>query len=72
MENNIAGFILRFPFHKVVIQLNALTADGIAINNVVNVNTDPKNGFIPVINMWWPQTIVERKAIAKTDAIIAR
>ena len=52
MENNIAGFIFRFPFHRVVIQLNAFTAEGIAINNVVNVNTEPRNGFIPVINMW--------------------
>ena len=40
------------PFHKVVIQLNAFTAEGIAINNVVNVKTEPKNGFIPVINIW--------------------
>ena len=30
----------------------AFTADGIAINKVVKVNTDPKKGFIPEINMW--------------------
>ncbi len=52
IENNIAGFICKLPFHKVVIQLNAFTADGIAISKVVNVNTDPKKGFIPEINMW--------------------
>src|SRR5690606_11974998 len=56
----------------VVIQLNALTADGIAMRSVVKVNTDPRNGFIPDINMWCPQTIVERNAIARIDMIIAR
>ena len=52
IENSIAGFICRFPFHMVVIQLKAFTADGIAISKVVNVNTEPKNGFIPEINIW--------------------
>ena len=42
-----------------------------AINNVVNVNTDPRNGFIPVINIWWPQTIVDKKAIASIEKTIA-
>ena len=50
----------------------AFTADGLAINKVVKVNTDPRNGFIPEINIWWPQTIVDKKAIAKIDIIIAR
>src|SRR5690606_18612194 len=72
IENNIPGFICKLPFHKVVIQLKAFTADGIAINNVVNVNTDPKNGFIPDTNMWCPQTIVDKNAIAKSDVIMAR
>ena len=52
--------------------MNAFTADGIAINKVVNVNTDPKNGFIPEINMWCPQTIVDKNAMAIIDRIIAR
>ena len=52
--------------------MNAFTADGIAIKRVVNVNTDPKKGFIPEINIWCPQTIVERNAIAKIEATIAR
>ena len=72
IENNIAVFIWRFPFHRVVIQLNAFTAEGIAINKVVNVNTEPRKGFIPVTNIWCPQTMVERNAIARIDAIIAR
>ena len=52
IENNIAGFNCKLPFHNVVMQLKAFTADGIAINNVVKVNTEPKKGFIPEINMW--------------------
>ena len=43
-----------------------------AINKVVNVNTDPKNGFIPEMNIWCPHTIVDKKAIANIDATIAR
>ena len=30
----------------------------------MNVKTEPKNGFIPVINIWWPQTINDKNAIA--------
>ena len=51
--------------------MNAFTADGIAINNVVKVNTDPKKGFMPEINMWCPQTMVDKKAIANIEATIA-
>src|SRR5690606_29026800 len=72
IENNIAGFICKFPFHNVVIQLKAFTAEGIAINKVVKVNTDPRNGFIPETNIWCPQTMVDKKAIAKREVIIAR
>ena len=43
-----------------------------AINKVVNVNTEPKKGFIPEINMWCPQTIVDKNAIAIIEPIIAR
>ena len=48
-----------------------MTAEGIAINKVVKVKTDPKKGFIPAINIWCPHTIVERKAIARIEATIA-
>jgi hypothetical protein len=48
----MAGFICKFPLQRVVIQLKDFTADGMAISRVVKVNTDPKNGFIPDINMW--------------------
>ena len=42
-----------------------------AIKRVVKTKTLPKNGFIPVINMWCPHTINERKPIAKIEPIIA-
>ena len=45
IANNMAGFICIFPFHKVVIQLKAFTADGMAINKVVKVNTDYNINF---------------------------
>ena len=41
IENNMAGFNWRLPFQRWYI-VKAFTADGIAINNVVNVNTEPK------------------------------
>ena len=52
--------------------MNALTADGIAINKVVNVNTEPRNGFMPVTNMWCPQTMKDRNAMAKMEVTMAR
>ena len=51
IANNIAGVNLIFALQRVANQLNTLTADGIAIKRVVKVKTDPKNGFIPVINI---------------------
>ena len=43
-----------------------------AINKVVKVNTDPKKGFIPEINMWCPQTMVDKNAMAMIDPTMAR
>jgi len=67
----MAGFICKFPLQRVVIQLKDFTADGIAINRVVKVNTDPKNGFIPEINIWCPHTMVDRNAMARIEATMA-
>ena len=38
---------------------------------MVNTNTEPRNGFIPVTNIWCPQTIKERKPMAKIEPIMA-
>ena len=70
IANSIAGVNSILALQRVANQLNTLTADGIAISNVVNVK-DPKKGFIPVINIWCPQTINERKAINNIAPTIA-
>ena len=51
IAKSIAGVNLILALHNVASQLNTLTADGIAINKVVKVNTEPRKGFIPVINI---------------------
>src|SRR5581483_7729719 len=38
-------------------QLNVLMALGRAIIIVETMNVMPRAGFIPDMNMWWPQTI---------------
>ena len=52
--------------------MKAFTAEGMAISNVVNVNTDPRKGFMPVMNMWCPHTMNDKKAIAIMEPIMAR
>src|SRR5690625_3972775 len=56
----------------VVIQLDAFTPEGIAISNVVNVSTEPRNVFIHETNMWYPQTSEDKNLIASREAVIAR
>ena len=47
-------------------------AEGMAINSVVKVKTEPKSGSMPVTYMWCPQTMKERKAMANIEPIMAR
>ena len=42
-----------------------------AINRVVNTNTEPKKGFMPVTNMWCPHTMKLKKPMPKMEPIIA-
>src|SRR2546425_9767202 len=51
------------PRHIVPIQLNTFTAEGTAITSVDTMKDDPRVGFIPLMNMWWPHTIQPRNAI---------
>src|SRR5690606_9183412 len=52
------------PFHIVALQLNTITRVGPATCMVSNIkNTSPENGM-PTVNMWWAQTMNDRKAIA--------
>ena len=52
------------PPQSVPSQLKVLIADGTAITMVVIMNAVPSNGFMPLTNIWWPQTIHDKKAIA--------
>src|SRR3990172_3056343 len=54
----------RLPRHIVPIQLNTFTADGTAITSVEIMNDDPSVGFMPLMNMWCPQTSQPKNPIA--------
>src|SRR6266487_353516 len=53
----------RLPRHIVPSQLNTLIAEGTAMSSVDTMNVDPRVGFMPLMNMWWPHTIQPRNAI---------
>src|SRR5579871_3445966 len=72
IANSIPTVNLRLPRHMVVIQLNTFTADGTAINNVKSTNIEPRNGLIPVTNIWCAQTRNANTAIPMSDMIIAK
>ena len=71
IANNIPGVSRRFPFHRVVIQLNTLTAEGTAMINVETTKIEATNGFNPVTNMWWAQTMNDSPAINNNEKTIA-
>ncbi len=48
-------------------QLKTLIALGNAIMIVATINVIPRNGFIPATNIWCPQTIKPRPAIADRE-----
>ena len=52
------------PPHIVPSQLKTLMAEGRAISIVESMNVAPSAGFMPDWNMWWPQTMKPRPAIA--------
>ena len=60
------------PPHRVPSQLKVLIADGIAMTSVVIMKAEPSAGFMPDWNMWWPQTIHDRKAMASMAYTMAR
>src|SRR5215471_10300331 len=51
------------PPHTVPSQLNVLIAEGTAMTIVEIMNVVPSNGFMPLWNMWWPQTMNPSPAI---------
>ena len=52
-----------FPPQSVPSQLNVLMADGTAITIVEIMKVVPRIGFMPLWNMWWPQTMKPRPAM---------
>ena len=50
--------------------VEGLMADGTAMTMVVIIKPCPR-GFMPLMNMWWPQTIHERKAMAIMEKAMA-
>ncbi|MNE81924.1 hypothetical protein D3C80_1786080 [compost metagenome] len=52
------------PRHMVLAQLNTFTPVGTAISMVAYMkNSSPVSGM-PTVNMWWAQTMNDRKAMA--------
>ena len=59
------------PRHTVPIQLNVLIAEGTAMIMVDTEKAAPRVRFIPLTNMWWPQTTKPRNPMATMAQTIA-
>ena len=64
MANSIGVSKVIDPFHIVATQLNTFTPVGTAISMVAYMKNNSPNTGMPVVNMWWPQTMKDRNAIA--------
>src|SRR6266496_2287751 len=60
------------PPQRVPSQLNVLIAEGTAMTIVEIMNVVPRSGFMPLWNMWCPQTMNPRPAIPMIEYAIAR
>src|SRR5262244_2503977 len=70
---NSIGLLKRMsPPHRVPSQLKVLIADGTAMTMVDSINAVPRTGFMPLMNMWCPHTIHDKKAKAIIENAIAR
>src|SRR5580698_3918564 len=52
-----AELICMFAPYRLPIQIRVMIVAGMVIVRVGNENRSDENGFIPLTNMWWPQTI---------------
>src|ERR1700732_546790 len=59
------------PPHTVPIQLKVLIAEGTAITIVENENVAESMRFIPLTNIWWPQTMNPSPPMAISAKTIA-
>ena len=62
--NNIALFKAIFPPHRVANQLKNLMPVGTAMKAVAIVKNSRIHGGVPLVNIWWAQTIRPRKTMA--------
>src|ERR1700682_458663 len=69
---NIGVVNRMLPPQRVPSQLNVLIADGTAMTIVEIMKLVPSSGFMPLWNMWWPQTMKPRPAIPIIEYAIAR
>ena len=60
------------PPQSVPIQLNVLMADGTPMDMVRTENAMAEYGFMPLMNMWCPQTKNPRKPMPRIAYTIAR
>src|SRR5687767_9161796 len=60
------------PPQSVPSQLKTLMAEGTAMTIVEIMKVVPRIGFMPLMNMWWPQTIHPRPAMPRIEYAIAR
>src|SRR5499433_858354 len=60
------------PPQRVPSQLNVLMADGTAMTIVEIMKVVPSVGFMPLWNMWCPQTMNPRPAMPMIEYAIAR
>src|SRR5688500_7524011 len=62
---------LMLPRQSVPSQLKVLMADGTAMTMVESMKDAPSIGCMPLMNMWWPQTIQPMKPIEMMAHTIA-
>ncbi len=67
IQNSIGVVRRSRPFHIVVIQLNVLTALGMAIAIETAMNEARSRGSMPVENMWWAQTPKDSTPMASVE-----
>ena len=70
MQLSITVLNCRRPPHIVPIQLNVLIAEGREIMIVATMKVMPSAGFMPLVNMWCPQTMKPRPAMAASEYTI--
>ncbi len=63
MANSIGVSKVIDPSHMVVTQLNTFTPVGMAISMVAYMKYSSPPSGMPTVNMWWAQTMKERKAM---------